>query len=283
MAFELAQRAPAGLYAGFATNCGTYQVGAQCAPVWSHAQIHIHATDDPTIPYDGTPSSDGGGWRYESVDNALGRMAASAMCASRTTPAERGWVQLSSLDPSSASAAPHNTAAAASALLNASGLPWLAGLTLPTGNNFALATRQDARCRLRASDCANGAQFVECTGEFGHDWPYWAAATSYRFLRQFQSAGTEPSPSVVPPCTPEIVDDAPTEGAPGATAAGAIAAFACVGSVLACGYLLYMHWRRLPMRRARAVKRQLGEVTTVNVEMATRGGGAGRGPPPGVA
>ena len=272
MAFELAQRAPPGLYAGFATNCGTYHPGSQCAPFWSHPQIHIHATDDPTIPYDGTPSTDDGAWVYESVDNALSGMEASAGCA--TTPSTAAWVSLASLDPASSTAATQ-------ASLTASGLPWLYGLALPNNASRAAAISQNARCRLRAKDCANGAQFVLCTGEFGHDWPLWAAAVSWKFLKQFEAVASTPAQSLPPP--------PPQPTPPGSMPAcvmhgweawhdpaldmpvsiGSEVAMVLLVLLLVAACYCYYKWRELPEKRARAVRRQMqmSEVTNQSVDI----------------
>ena len=46
MAFELAFRAPPGLFAAFVTNCGAPHVGYGCVPSLARPHLHIHATND---------------------------------------------------------------------------------------------------------------------------------------------------------------------------------------------------------------------------------------------
>ena len=173
LAFDLAMRSPSGLFAAFVTNCGLPHAGLACVPPTPRALIHIHATNDLTIRTDGGPSDDGG-WRYETVDHALGALQASND-ACRSVAAD--WRPLSLL------------AEADEETLTPT-LRWLRNLSLPEAvaplgeQNESLAA---GRCRLRAT-CEGGEDLVQCTGEFGHDWPEWAAAVAWRFFEHAAEA-----------------------------------------------------------------------------------------------
>ena len=70
-------------------------------------------------------------------------------------------------------------------------LAWLRGLRF-ANQRKARHAAGDGRCRLRAACDADGAsggdgglpsaEIVQCTGAFGHDWPAWAAAVTWRFF-----------------------------------------------------------------------------------------------------
>lgn len=181
MTYELMMRAPAGLFAAFAANCGLPHVGHLCAPPVVRPLIHIHAGNDHTIPIDGSPSN-GGGWLYTPVEEALTGLSHAGGCAAVSGPAEP-WVAIrDAADP----APPNSTR-------DPTSLSWLRPLSLASNRSLDDETRRQDKCALRAT-CADGGEIVYCTGDFGHDWPAWAAAVAWNFLRQYSlddpSSGT---------------------------------------------------------------------------------------------
>ena len=166
MAYELLMRAPVGLYAAFVINCGLPQVGHLCAPPSLVPILQIHATNDETIPIDGTPATDGG-YRFESLDRVFAALEPLGVAGGQCVAAEpKGWTHLASEARGVPTAGPE--------------LRWLRGLpSLPH------AERDGARCSLKA-DCGDGAALALCTGTFGHDWPAWTAAIAWRFLSQYR-------------------------------------------------------------------------------------------------
>lgn len=98
MAFELAMRAPAGLFAAIVTNSGLPHRGHLCAPQRLPPILHIHAAVDHTIPADGTPSHHGG-WKYVKAQEALSQLGASAGCTAAPAVGQSlEWVRLSALE-----------------------------------------------------------------------------------------------------------------------------------------------------------------------------------------
>jgi poly(3-hydroxybutyrate) depolymerase len=292
MAFDLAMHGPPGLFAAFVTNCGSPHPGHECTPSLLHPQLHIHATNDPVIPIDGSPAADGG-WRFTPAADALAAVERASACVEQPV----AWAWLNDL----------RAGAPAAESAEDAGLPWLRGWSFADGVD-STSNISDGRCHLRAS-CTDDVQTVLCTGEFGHDWPPWSAAVAWRFLRRFRapevegSGGATPPPPAMPPvsrqCPPwkerntsdGIINATVPNPNPGAPACGVEPAELGVVSdgilvlLSCCGIVLLAIWvarrfrrfaaarpgkQRRP-RRVRAGKHQqrlpeVSEVSTLAVE-----------------
>ena len=167
MAYEMAMRSPPGLIAAFVTNCGLPHVGTGCVPPLARPHLHIHATNDRTIPPDGSPAS-AGGWLYTNTDATLDLISAAGDC-DRSPSSE--WAFLRDL-------------AAIGNATNVASLPFLRGLRLGEDVTVSVRAAPDDRCQLHSS-CSSDVLIVSCTGRFGHDWPDWSASVAWRFLSQY--------------------------------------------------------------------------------------------------
>lgn len=197
LTYDLATRGPPGLFAAFTVNCGLPHRGHACVPLHgAPALLHIHAPNDRTIPPDGQPAAKGG-WRYETAEVALAALQAAGDGDGRrcTAPSSASgqpeWRWLRAL---AAVGGGHAEGGGSGGLAEAGGatggpvspdpadpLGWLQGVSF--GRHNPISVSADGRCRLLAA-CSNGAQVVQCTGSFGHDWPAWAAAVAWRFFEQ---------------------------------------------------------------------------------------------------
>jgi poly(3-hydroxybutyrate) depolymerase len=178
MVWEMALHGPPGLFAAFVANCGLPHRGLVQPPSRALSLLQIHATNDGTIPSDGSPDTDGG-WVYETVEDALSA-AEHPTGAQTCESASTGWISLrDAIDAS------HSNA------LSEADVPWLSALDF--GPRPATRTASDGTCRAKAR-CAGGAIIAHCTGTFGHDWPGWAAAVAWRFfVYAAEQAALEPT------------------------------------------------------------------------------------------